>query len=248
MKQLYVLSGVVLALIIVLFVLARLPGWLAQPAGDSPDGPPPEPTEEELMAFEASLNENTPEELLNNQEALTMDSKPITETGAVTTATMKTNYGDIVIELFTEKAPITAGNFVKLAGEGYYDGIKFHRVVNNFMIQGGDPNSKNDNEPGTWGRGGPGYTIEDEFVAEFTNQRGTLSMANAGPNTGGSQFFINTNRDHNNFLDGRHAVFGQVVSGMEVVDRIEAVEVTMNSGGEESLPVEPVIIESVTVE
>lgn len=242
MKQLYILGGVVIVLIGFLFVVARLPVWLS--GNDSgPTTPPPEPTQEELAAFEASLNDVAPEELFDNPEALRMNTQPIQDTGATTRATLKTNQGDVVVELFTERAPITAGNFVKLAQDGFYDGVKFHRVIKDFMIQGGDPNSKDDSAQGTWGQGGPGYQIDDEFIDGFVNAQGTLSMANAGPNTGGSQFFINTNPAGNGFLDNKHAVFGQVVSGMEVV---EAIENTPTEGPDR--PVTPVVIESVVVE
>jgi len=122
---------------------------------------------------------------------------------------LETNMGTVVIAL-DPRMPITAGNFETLAKKGYYDGVIFHRVIAGFMIQGGDPT-------GT-GRGGPGYVIKDEFTSDNRNDRGTISMANAGPDTGGSQFFINL--VGNNFLDGKHPVFGKVVEGMEVVDRI----------------------------
>ena len=122
---------------------------------------------------------------------------------------LKTNMGDITIQLF-EDMPITAGNFQKLVEKGFYDGTIFHRIIDSFMIQGGDPT-------GT-GRGGPGYAIKDEFTRKNRNNRGTISMANAGPNTGGSQFFINL--VDNNFLDSKHPVFGKVVEGMDVVDAI----------------------------
>jgi peptidylprolyl isomerase len=122
---------------------------------------------------------------------------------------LHTNMGEITIELF-EDMPITAGNFAKLVEKGFYDGVIFHRVIDNFMIQGGDPT-------GT-GMGGPGYEIPDEFTKNNRNARGTLSMANAGPNTGGSQFFINL--VNNNYLDKMHPVFGKVVEGMDVVDSI----------------------------
>ena len=133
---------------------------------------------------------------------------------------LETNHGDIVIALYDDM-PVTAGNFKKLVGEGFYDGVIFHRVIPNFMIQGGDPT-------GT-GMGGPGYKIEDEFVAGHSNVRGTLSMANSGPNSGGSQFFINL--VDNSFLDydkqpltSKHPVFGEVVEGMDVVDKIASVQ------------------------
>ncbi len=126
---------------------------------------------------------------------------------------LKTTKGDIVIELYGDM-PITSGNFKKLVKEGFYNGIVFHRVIPDFMIQGGCPE-------GT-GTGGPGYTIKDEFREINENNRGTISMANAGPNTGGSQFFINL--VNNNYLDGKHPVFGEVVEGMDVVDAISLVK------------------------
>ena len=128
-------------------------------------------------------------------------------------ATMHTTHGAIEIELFDDAAPKTVENFRKLAGDGFYDGLTFHRVIKDFMIQGGCPQ-------GT-GTGGPGYTFEDEFN-DHKVVRGALAMANAGPNTNGSQFFIVTT-DAAPWLDGKHTVFGEVTSGMDVVDAIEAV-------------------------
>ncbi len=122
---------------------------------------------------------------------------------------METTLGTIEIELFPDM-PITSGNFASLVQKGFYNGTIFHRVINGFMVQGGDPT-------GT-GRGGPGYVIRDEFAPGRKNDRGTIAMANAGPNTGGSQFFINLVDNH--YLDGRHPVFGRVTGGMDVVDRI----------------------------
>jgi cyclophilin family peptidyl-prolyl cis-trans isomerase len=127
---------------------------------------------------------------------------------------MHTSEGAIQLELFPEDAPKTVENFTKLAGEGFYDGVIFHRVIPDFMIQGGDPT-------GT-GSGGPGYTFEDEFN-EHKIVKGALAMANAGPNTNGSQFFIVTANECS-WLDGKHTVFGRVVEGQDVVDRISAVE------------------------
>ena len=124
---------------------------------------------------------------------------------------LETSMGDIVIELY-DKMPVTAGNFKKLVEDGFYDGVIFHRVIDGFMLQGGDPT-------GT-GMGGPGYNIQDEFTNTNLdeNNRGTISMANSGPDTGGSQFFINL--VDNNFLDGRHPVFGKVIEGMDIIDKI----------------------------
>jgi peptidyl-prolyl cis-trans isomerase B (cyclophilin B) len=130
------------------------------------------------------------------------------------TATMTTNLGPIEIELFDEDAPKTVENFRKLSSDGFYDGVIFHRVIKDFMIQGGDPT-------GT-GTGGPGYEFEDEFN-QHKVVRGALAMANAGPNTNGSQFFIVTT-DEAPWLDGKHTVFGRVTDGMDVVDQIEGAE------------------------
>ncbi len=155
-------------------------------------------------------------------------------------ATLKTNKGDIEIELMEQEAPKTVANFVKLAKAGLYDGTKFHRVIKDFMIQGGDPLTKEDGAMARWGTGGPGYTFEDEIHAKNRNDIGTISMANAGPNTNGSQFFINTAA--NNFLDAKHTVFGRVTKGMEVVEAIQSV-----ATGAADHPVEAVIINGVAV-
>ena len=128
----------------------------------------------------------------------------------MTNATIHTTMGAIELELFDDDAPKTVENFVKLAGDGFYDGVVFHRVIPDFMIQGGDPT-------GT-GRGGPGYQFEDE-INDHAAVRGSLAMANAGPNTNGSQFFVIT-AEATPWLDGKHTVFGRVTSGMDVVDRI----------------------------
>ena len=159
---------------------------------------------------------------------------------------LSTTLGDIVLELYRDKAPITSGNFLKLAKEGFYTNTKFHRVIENFMIQGGDPNSKGD-DTSIYGRGGPGYAIEDEFVSGLSNVRGTISMANSGPNTGGSQFFINfgnnTNLDFDKEpLSSKHPVFGNVVGGIDVVDTIIKVET-----GPGNIPITPVEILSVAI-
>jgi peptidyl-prolyl cis-trans isomerase B (cyclophilin B) len=127
------------------------------------------------------------------------------------TATIETNRGDIEIELYSEHAPKTVNNFVFLAREGFYDGVTFHRVINNFMIQSGDPTGS--------GRGGPGYRFEDEVKGNpLKHETGVLSMANAGPGTNGSQFFITHSPQPH--LNGKHTVFGKVTSGMEVVNAI----------------------------
>jgi peptidyl-prolyl cis-trans isomerase B (cyclophilin B) len=151
----------------------------------------------------------------------------------MSTAKMNTSHGAITIELFDEDAPETVANFRKLAADNFYDGIIFHRVIPDFMIQGGDPE-------GT-GMGGPGYTFKDEFN-QHKVVRGALAMANAGPNTNGSQFFIVTTQSAP-WLDGKHTVFGEVTDGMDTVDAIEGVP---TSGGDR--PVEPPVIESIELD
>jgi cyclophilin family peptidyl-prolyl cis-trans isomerase len=147
-------------------------------------------------------------------------------------ATLQTSLGTIELELHPAEAPKTVDNFVKLARDGFYDGVIFHRVIPDFMIQGGDPT-------GT-GSGGPGYSFDDEFN-EHKIERGALAMANAGPNTNGSQFFIVTT-DAAPWLDGKHTVFGRVTNGMEVADAISEV-----GRDERDKPHEDVVIESVSI-
>lgn len=156
-------------------------------------------------------------------------------------AIFHTNLGDFEVSFFGEKSPKTVDNFKKLVAEGFYNGIKFHRVIKGFMVQGGDPLTKDDSLEESWGTGGPGYMFEDEICPLNKNKRGTLSMANAGPNTNGSQFFINM--ADNNFLDSKHTVFGEVISGMDVIEKIENVEVKYP--GVKDIPVSPMIIESI---
>jgi cyclophilin family peptidyl-prolyl cis-trans isomerase len=146
---------------------------------------------------------------------------------------MNTSLGAISIELFDEDAPETVANFRKLAGDGFYDGVIFHRIIPDFMIQGGDPD-------GT-GMGGPGYTFKDEFN-DHKVVRGALAMANAGPNTNGSQFFIVTTQAAP-WLDGKHTVFGEVTEGMDTVDAIEGVKT-----GAGDRPVDPPVIESIELD
>ena len=148
-------------------------------------------------------------------------------------AVFNTNHGTFTVELFEDAAPRTAGNFIELAEKEYFDGIIFHRIIDGFMIQGGDPT-------GT-GRGGPGYNIDDEFGPGLTHEgEGILSMANAGPNTGGSQFFITLAATP--WLDGKHAIFGKVTEGMEIVRAIGAVQT-----GPGDRPTNDVVMESVRI-
>jgi len=168
------------------------------------------------------LNGNSDEEIIKNPEIV-----------------LKTNFGDIKIELYREDAPGTVSNFLTLAKGGFYDGTKFHRVIPSFMIQGGDPNSKDDN----WsddGFGGPGYAFEDEINSNKL-LRGSLAMANSGPNTNGSQFFIVT-AESAPWLDGAHTVFGRVLEGMDVVTHIENLPRNANDH-----PIEDALIMSVEI-
>jgi cyclophilin family peptidyl-prolyl cis-trans isomerase len=151
---------------------------------------------------------------------------------ANTTAQITTRFGDITLELFADDAPKTVENFTKLASDGFYDGLVFHRIIPNFMVQGGCPQ-------GT-GTGGPGYTFEDE-INDHPIVRGTLAMANAGPNTNGSQFFIVT-ADATPWLDGKHTAFGQVTDGMDTVFAIAGVDTDARDK-----PIEPVVMDSVTI-
>jgi peptidylprolyl isomerase len=200
---------------------------------------------------ELLLDENGEQIELNaplSPEALQSDNQSILNMNNPK-AVFTTNKGVIELELFEEQMPITVGNFVKLAEEGFYNGTKFHRVIDGFMIQGGDPNSKGDNKA-IYGQGGPESNIQDEFVASenLSNVRGTIAMANTGqPNSGGSQFFINTvdnlgldfDKDP---VESKHPVFGHVIQGMDVVDAISAVP---TAGA--NIPVEPVVVESITI-
>ena len=155
----------------------------------------------------------------------------------ITQATIHTTLGDITIAFNTE-TPTTTANFIKLASSGFYDGTKFHRVIKGFMDQGGDPLTKDDSLMARWGTGGPGYKFADEIGLHNQNNKGTISMANAGPNTNGSQFFLNA--ADNNFLDGKHTVFGTVTAGLDVVMAINSVE---TDGSDR--PVTPVVIKSI---
>jgi peptidylprolyl isomerase len=154
--------------------------------------------------------------------------------------TLHTSKGDIGLEMMEKDAPATVANFVKLAKEGFYDGTKFHRVIKDFMIQGGDPQTKDDALIGRWGTGGPGYKFADEIHSNNRNEAGTIAMANAGPNTNGSQFFINVK--NNSFLDTKHTVFGKVVQGPDAIQAIENAPTN-----EMDRPLEAITIKSVTI-
>lgn len=156
------------------------------------------------------------------------------------TATLKTSMGDIVIKFFPKDAPMTVNNFIQLAQQGFYDGDRFHRVIKGFMIQTGDPNSKDENFDND-GLGGPGYEFQDE-INSHKLVRGAVAMANAGPDTNGSQFFIVTAQS-TPWLDGHHTVFGEVVSGMDVIDKIESTTTNANDHPTSNITITKVTIE-----
>lgn len=187
-----------------------------------------------IMWVMGSPQANSKLDISINNDKETINTKPMT------TATITTNKGNITLELFSEMTPNTAENFKKLANQGFYNGTRFHRVIKGFMIQGGDPLSKDIANQNRWGTGGPGYQFVDEIGAENRNNIGTIAMANSGPNTNGSQFFINV--ANNNFLDTKHTVFGRVISGTEVVNAIENTKT-----GQNDRPVEDMIIEKIEI-
>ena len=161
------------------------------------------------------------------------------------TATLHTNKGDIQVEFFEKDAPNTVANFVKLSKEGFYDGMKFHRVIKGFMIQGGDPNSKDDSKKDIWGTGGPSYKFADEInknsaLYQTGYKKGILAMANSGPNTNGSQFFI-MHQDYP--LPPLYTIFGHVVAGQDVVDSI-----ANSATDEKDRPLSPVVINSISID
>lgn len=174
------------------------------------------------------------------QKAAEQPVKTLSMNEATNTVVMKTTKGEITIELYGKDAPKTVANFLKLAKDGFYAGTRFHRVIKGFMIQGGDPLSKDDAKMAWWGTGGPGYAFEDEFNGHKL-VKGVLAMANSGPNTNGSQFFIVTAKD-TPWLDGKHTAFGKVTSGIEVVEAIEAAK-TMTG----DKPLEPITLVSIDV-
>ncbi len=169
----------------------------------------------------------------NQNESMALDQK--TE---VTQVVIKTNLGDITVKFYNADAPKTVANFINLAESGFYNGTKFHRVIKDFMIQGGDPLTKDDSLKSQWGTGGPNYRFEDE-INSHKLVRGSLAMANAGPNTNGSQFFIVT-AESTSWLDGKHTNFGEVIAGMDIVDKIENV----STEGQDR-PINDVIIKSI---
>lgn len=189
---------------------------------------------------EADISQVQLSDDVKKQENINMEDTKI--------VTFNTSAGSFKLEIYTGKVPKTAGNFIKLASEGFYDGTRFHRVIEDFMLQGGDPLSKDESKRAMWGTGDPGYKFDDEFGEGLSNITGSISMANSGPNTNGSQFFINVK--DNTFLDfdkepliSKHSVFGKVIEGMDIV-----LEISKVATGPGDQPLEDVIVESVIVE
>ncbi len=211
-------------------------------SGSGPGGTSSPSAVTDLFGYSTTTGSaNTPQEGSPQTTSGQTGSQITTPNNQVMQATLHTTKGDITIEFMGTDAPNTVANFVKLAKDGFYNGTKFHRVISGFMIQGGDPLTKDDTQMARWGTGGPGYQFGDEIHANNRNNVGTISMANSGPNTNGSQFFINT--APNNFLDSKHTVFGKVVKGMDVVQAIEKTPT-----GQQDRPLEAMVITSVSVE
>lgn len=250
MQQLTRISIIVVVLLAALFALSRAPAWFSGEKGG---------TEERAAqgAGGARAGENTPRTALRTPgaprtlEDLSEATKSFMEGKQTITARLITNRGTVVLSLDAGRMPLTVGNFVELARGGFYDGVRFHRVIGGFMIQAGDPLTKDESQKARWGTGGPGYTIKDEFVAGegLSNVRGTIAMANTGlPDSGGSQFFINVGDNTGLDFDkppatSKHPVFGRVVVGMDVVDAI-----ANTATDAVDRPVEEVVIERIEVE
>lgn len=216
-----ILGGV--GVIAVVLILAFAAGWIGKPGATPSPSPVPRPSFANLAPPSA-----TP-----------LASPPAAPAGDGTTATIVTDVGTIVIELYTDSAPVATQNFINLASAGFYNGIDFHRLVPNFMIQGGDP-------LGT-GRGGPGYAIQDEPVVGAYN-RGIVAMARtSAPNSQGSQFFIIV-KDSPSLVGGKYAIFGNVTSGMDVVDQIVGMPTANNERGGGGTALNPVFMRSVTIQ
>ncbi len=187
------------------------------------------------------VTENKTATTTENRPVEKAEVKPISNsTKSMTTAIITTNKGAITIEFFAATKPKTVENFITLAKKGFYNGTRFHRVIKGFMVQGGDPLSKDTSKMSAWGTGGPGYQFADEIGADNKNVISTIAMANSGPNTNGSQFFINVT--NNNFLDTKHTVFARVTAGMSVVTAIENTKT-----GPNDRPIEDMIIEKIEV-
>ncbi|MDQ5957323.1 MAG: hypothetical protein QG614_298 [Patescibacteria group bacterium] len=188
---------------------------------------------------EASSQTNLQNNLQNNTNNITFTNNK-TKTG-MRDIIIKTNKGDIELQLNGDRTPLTVNNFITLAEAGFYNGTKFHRVIKDFMIQGGDPLSKDDSKKNYWGMGGPDYKFEDEVFSDDNMVEGDIAMANSGPNTNGSQFFIVT-AEATPWLNGKHTIFGKVTKGMDIVKSIEASNTDNTDKPLEAITVSEVVI------
>ncbi len=192
----------------------------------------------DLENKEAQQEQSQQSNKTNNNQMKENNSTLLDLAQEYSSAIIKTNLGDIKVKFYNEASPLTVNNFLNLAKDGFYDNTRFHRVINDFMIQGGDPNSKDLSKKNLWGTGDPGYKFADEFNNEKLI-RGSLAMANSGPDTNGSQFFIVT-AEATPWLDGKHTNFGEITSGMDVVEKIEAMKTDARD-----CPLEDIIIGSI---
>ncbi len=220
--------------VLIVLALVFTAGCVPTKDEESPD------TQSGLMESESLIGEKSPEEQ-PMEDPITQPTMKLTPESGDTIAILKTNHGDITMLLYTEKVPETAKNFIELANADKYDGVIFHRIIDDFMVQTGDFENMN----GTGGHSykGPGTALEDEFGEGLEHKYGAVSMANAGPNTGSSQFFIVQAKDGTSWLDGAHAIFGYVYEGMDVVEKIANAE---KDGADK--PLEDVVIENVVIE
>jgi cyclophilin family peptidyl-prolyl cis-trans isomerase len=200
-----------------------------------------EETADKKITKENNLKSNESKNMSEKQKTVN-ENIDMTFAETCEEATIKTNMGNIVIKFYGEKAPTTVANFCTLASKGFYDGIKFHRVINNFMIQTGDPGSKDNTKKDTWGMGGPGYKFKDELPQAGEYKLGSVAMANSGPNTNGSQFFIVSGQSGVT-LPPLYSLFGEVIQGLDIVEKIQKVET--EEKGVKDRPVSPVLIEGV---
>ena len=236
------MSKIILAMVGVVAVLGGI-FWLAMRPDAGGTGGVVAQTQASAQAQDGAITQGQASTTASVASATTATTSQTTNPNLKVTmqATLKTNKGTIVIEFLPAQAPKAVANFVKLAQSGFYDGTKFHRVIKGFMDQGGDPLTKDDSQMARWGTGGPGYKFDDEISATNRNAAGMVAMANSGPNTNGSQFFINA--VNNPSLNSGYTVFAKVISGMDVVTAINNVPTTAGDR-----PVDPVVLESVKVE
>ncbi len=225
--------GLILSLGILVIIIGSLVTQASQQESREESLPPA--LSEEAFIRPSSMNINQE----NFSETLQATLAEIQQATLVT-ATMTTSEGIIELTLDHVNAPLTVANFVALSREGFYNDTRFHRIIEGFMIQGGDPQSRDLSLSEDWGTGGPGYQFPDEIHAQNNNSAGTIAMANAGPNTNGSQFFINV--ADNNFLNTRHTVFGRVSDGYQIVEALSGV-----ATGPNDRPVEDILINSIVV-